>query len=64
MKKSIKNLEAKSLGGFKKTFGSKVFGGGCPTWSIPEIVITVPKKPKALAMEGDLEQDGSNDGPC
>ncbi len=61
MKKSIKNLEAKSLGGFKKTFGNKIFGGGCPTWTLPEIVI---KAPKPQSLQGELEQDNSNDGTC
>lgn len=61
MKKSIKNLEAKSLGGFKKTFGKKIFGGGCPTWTIKDIVI----KPNSLSSsDDDVTKDGDNDGPC
>ncbi|MDQ0064673.1 hypothetical protein [Chryseobacterium lathyri] len=61
--KSIKNLAAKGLGNFTKTFGKKVFGGeGAPTYSIPEIVITVPK-PHSLESEDDLKIDDTNDGP-
>lgn len=66
MKKSIKNLEAKSLGNFTKTFGNKIFGGeGAPTRSIKEIVIVV-HKPKALDSgmgDDDAPIDQTNDGP-
>ncbi|MCQ9633972.1 hypothetical protein MP477_03275 [Chryseobacterium sp. WG23] len=58
--KSIKNLEAKELGNFTKTFGKKVFGGeGAPTRSIKEIVITVHH----LQEDDDAPIDQTNDGP-
>ena len=46
--KSIENLSEKlKLGGFTKTFGSKIIGGN-RTMTIEEVVIT---KPKWLMME-------------
>ncbi len=58
--KSIENLQSKNLGGFKKAFGSKIYGG-CTTWTIKEVVITVHKK----LADPDLTNDGSDgNGPC
>lgn len=67
MKKSIKDFEAKNLGNFTKTFGSKIYGG-CTTWTIKEVVITKPRQ-QAMSFEsngdGDLTNDGSDgNGPC
>ncbi|HFK5585220.1 TPA: hypothetical protein ACGZ92_001413 [Elizabethkingia anophelis] len=57
--KSIENLRKKSqLGGFTKTFGSKIIGGN-RTMTIPEVVITVPK-PQSIS--GGTEVDDDNDG--
>ncbi|AZA79849.1 hypothetical protein EG347_21350 [Chryseobacterium sp. G0186] len=57
--KSFKNLEAKGLGNFTKTFGKNVFGGqGAPTRSIKEIIIKAPH-----LSDDEAPIDQTNDGP-
>lgn len=57
--KSIEKLRKKlQLGGFTKTFGSKVIGGN-RSLTIKEVVITVPRP---AALESEYDDDGSEDG--
>ncbi|WP_278554046.1 MULTISPECIES: hypothetical protein [Elizabethkingia] len=54
--KSIENLSEKlKLGGFTKTFGSKIVGGN-RTMTIKEVVISAPK-PSAIDSEYDDDGD-------
>ncbi|MDV2445908.1 hypothetical protein CMU93_00150 [Elizabethkingia anophelis] len=60
--KSIENLRKKlQLGGFTKTFGSKIVGGN-RTMTIPEVVITVPK-PKLASNETEVDDNNDGDKP-
>lgn len=59
--KSIENISEKlKLGGFTKTFGSKIIGGN-RTMTIEEVVITVTK-PK-MAEDGTTNDGEDNDKP-
>lgn len=55
--KSIENLSEKlKLGGFTKTFGSKIIGGN-RTMTIEEVVIT---KPKAMESETPVDAEDTD----
>ncbi|MHC6200619.1 hypothetical protein [Elizabethkingia miricola] len=55
--KSIENLRKKlQLGGFTKTFGSKIVGGN-RSLTIKEVVITVPRP---AALESEYEDDNDD----
>ncbi|AVF49304.1 hypothetical protein CMT89_18490 [Elizabethkingia anophelis] len=55
--KSIENLREKlQLGGFTKTFGSKIVGGN-RSLTIKEVVITVPRP---AALESEYEDDNDD----
>ncbi|MDV3773369.1 hypothetical protein CMU14_09795 [Elizabethkingia anophelis] len=55
--KSIENLSEKlKLGGFTKTFGSKIIGGN-RTMTIKEVVISAPK-PSLDSEDDDDGEDG------
>ena len=57
--KSIENLSEKlKLGGFTKTFGSKIIGGN-RTMTIEEVVINKPK----MADDGTTNDGEDNDKP-
>ncbi|MCP1253726.1 hypothetical protein NK212_17835 [Elizabethkingia sp. S0634] len=55
--KSIENIRKKlQLGGFTKTFGSKIVGGN-RSLTIKEVVITVPRP---AALESEYEDDNDD----
>ncbi|ATC34769.1 hypothetical protein HZQ75_10920 [Elizabethkingia anophelis] len=54
--KSIENLSEKlKLGGFTKTFGSKIIGGN-RTMTIKEVVISAPKP----SLDSEYDDDGED----